>query len=1722
MFYNLTFFDSYLHLYCQKTVVNCQSLWYTLNRIGKGYGVVSMKKNIKCILETIILMIIIGFPNQTFAAAEHKFSLSGVVCPMDNYASETGNDKYYACMDDYLNGNLSETVVAGDKVEPGTTVMVILNYSPGDSHNVVALNAALRYDSTKWTPTVQEGSDFYDESQFPKPGRKVTWQTSFNVRGPGDISYYVEDTANSMTPLTQDTELGYVFLKLNDDVGTNEDITLTLGDEPGDTDLSDEDGNQVRPYKLSNMNLTTPEAEESTDASLKTLTVMNGTTTYSLDPAFTPGDETVTSYQAVVPNDITSVDLAATANDAGATVLPAGIGTKSVSVGDNSFDIVVTAASGATKTYTVHVYRLSNDATLSSLTLTNQVSIGALQAGKYTYTATVPYATASTTVSATATNTNATVKSGTGLWNLTNTGATKNTKIVKVEAENCKTEYRSVPGNSCTDQDYTIEITREEASSNNYLSSLTTDGTSVPGFVKTTNTYTLPDVSASKTSMTIAAVVEDTGKAKIVSGIGTVNLSVGDNSFDVVVEAENGTRNTYTIKVKKLSNNIKLASLNVTSNPQGNLSPTFSSTNTSGYTYTYDVTAPQITVAATVEDTGKAKVAIVDVSTNASATGTPTLNSATEVFSNTVTKVSVIVTAEDGSVQAYPITLSRSKSTNTYLSSLSIDETSLDQTFVKTTRTYTATVASNVTSVTVNAVAEDAPRATIKSITGNSNLQFGNNPIVITVKAESGLEETYTINLTREKSNVATLDDLTIDGTTVSGFNKNTLTYTIPGSVAYDKKSVTIGTIKTDPNSTVTGDGSVNLTTGQNQIVIKVTAQNGVDFNEYKINIERDKNSDNTVHGLTVAGKTPTLNSEGKYEVTLPNGQTTLDPSDVVVTVGDGATVTKGNAINLSTENVNTYQFTVTSESGVTETYTVLVTREPSTSTTLSKVTLNIGTDSSRSCVMSGDTCKITVPADTTDFTLTTEIPSTSTISPVDGTTHTMGTTESTKNITLTVTAEDGTTTKDYTLVVEREKSTVNTLATLTVSEGTLDPVFAPGTNSYTVNVAGNVDTINVAATLTDPRAEIVSGTGDHSLNVGTNTITVRVKSESGAFNDYKIEVTRAQKTDNDLLDLTVDGTTVPGFNKDVLEYTLTNVPYSTTSILIGVTKSDSDARVTGTGRKALVTGLNTFEVVVTAQDGTPKTYTIKVTREKNNEARLSSLVINGQTLDPAFDRDTFDYEITVAAEKDTLSPNEITAIPVDSNATVVKDAALSLSTTIDNYYEIHVTAEDGTEKTYTIKVNRPKSSDATLREVKVTGGSLSPTFSAGETSYTITLPTGSTNFEIEGIVNVGTTQVFGNGSYTLADGTVTLTTRAEDGTEKTYTFTITEALSNDATLASLSVTDHNLDKTFVPTTLGYDIGNVTYGTTQLVVNAVAKNINSTIQYFLDGVEQSSNIINIPNTLGQKQITVTVTAPDGQTKESYTIDYTLVQSSNAYLKMITPSTGTLNPTFEKTTKDYEVAVSGETTSIDFTIEADDVNSTVAVNGDTFQGTKTVTMSSLTVGENPLTILVTAQDGTTKTYKVVVKRELTISEVITSDIYGHTILDDFIETVKLDTIGSEMKDQLDNPNEYLEIWTADESSQVGDTDTLATGMIIKLMINGEEKDRKYVVVKGDTSGDGFIDLFDAVKILNHVLEEEGEMLTGAYLEAGYINDDSIVDLFDAVKILNHVLQEELIH
>ena len=191
-----------------------------------------------------------------------------------------------------------------------------------------------------------------------------------------------------------------------------------------------------------------------------------------------------------------------------------------------------------------------------------------------------------------------------------------------------------------------------------------------------------------------------------------------------------------------------------------------------------------------------------------------------------------------------------------------------------------------------------------------------------------------------------------------------------------------------------------------------------------------------------------------------------------------------------------------------------------------------------------------------------------------------------------------------------------------------------------------------------------------------------------------------------------------------------------------------------------------------------------------------------------------------------------------------------------------------------------------------------------------------------------------------------------------------------------------------------------------------------------------------------------------------------------------------------------------------------------MNGITYTSPHTLTISPLNSGNTEVVILVTAENGNVLTYKVTISKEADVATTITSEEYGHTITNGYIKTVKLPTTGIEMKNQLDNENKYLEIWTADESKKVEDTETLATGMIVKLMIEGQEKDRKIIVIKGDTSGDGEIDLFDAVKILNHYLAKTP--LTSAYLQAAYVNDDADVDLFDSVMILNHYLGKISLH
>ena len=74
-------------------------------------------------------------------------------------------------------------------------------------------------------------------------------------------------------------------------------------------------------------------------------------------------------------------------------------------------------------------------------------------------------------------------------------------------------------------------------------------------------------------------------------------------------------------------------------------------------------------------------------------------------------------------------------------------------------------------------------------------------------------------------------------------------------------------------------------------------------------------------------------------------------------------------------------------------------------------------------------------------------------------------------------------------------------------------------------------------------------------------------------------------------------GTLTPAFNATTTSYTV-SVANSVTSLTISATAAHTAATVTGTGVKTLSVGANPFEIKVTAEDGTIKTYLITVTRE--------------------------------------------------------------------------------------------------------------------------------------------------------------------------------------------------------------------------------------------------------------------------------------------------------------------------------------------------------------------------------------------------------------------------------------------------------------------------------------------------------------------------------------------
>ncbi|NNU61988.1 autotransporter domain-containing protein [Ochrobactrum soli] len=301
------------------------------------------------------------------------------------------------------------------------------------------------------------------------------------------------------------------------------------------------------------------------------------------------------------------------------------------------------------------------------------------------------------------------------------------------------------------------------------------------------------------------------------------------------------------------------------------------------------------------------------------------------------------------------------------------------------------------------------------------------------------------------------------------------------------------------------------------------------------------------------------------------------------------------------------------------------------------------------------------------------------------------------------------------TLMVSILQSSNADLQSLIPSTGALTPTFAPNTNAYTLNVANDVESISFIPSLADINAMAVvngastpNGTSSASipLVVGSNTVTTTVTAQDGTTTkSYTVNVIRAQSGNAELVGLVPSaGSLDPAFSPSATTYALA-VPTETSSLQLTPNSADPTATITvngaavasGSASSAFPLGIGntTLTVVVIAQNGTTRSYTVNVTRAVSADATLASLVPSVGSLDPAFDKETLSYSVNVENGVESISFVPTVSEPSARVSVAGSNVASGSSSTPvglgvgANTVSIVVTAASGANRSYTVVVSR-------------------------------------------------------------------------------------------------------------------------------------------------------------------------------------------------------------------------------------------------------------------------------------------------------------------------------------------------------------------------------------------------------------------------------------------------
>lgn len=472
-----------------------------------------------------------------------------------------------------------------------------------------------------------------------------------------------------------------------------------------------------------------------------------------------------------------------------------------------------------------------------------------------------------------------------------------------------------------------------------------------------------------------------------------------------------------------------------------------------------------------------------------------------------------------------------------------------------------------------------------------------------------------------------------------------------------------------------------------------------------------------------------------------------------------------------------------------------------------------------------------------------------------------------------------------YTSNLAASKSTVNPGNTFTIKINLSGLDNGLGSAEYTLGFDSSlfeVSSVSTKATYNTLSSSVkftfVDMTGSNPMTNGTfATVTFKAKSvtsdKTGSFTLSSKETSdqalnnisstnsgtsvkiHILDTDNTLKDLTINGTTISGFNKDTLTYNVTN---ESSSIKIGATATSSAASISGTGTKTVNYGSNTYSVVVTSESGSKKTYKINVTRPDNRDTvnTLDSLAVKGYTISPTFAKNTTSYTLNVESSVTSITVNATKTSSKSSFESGYAPRTVKLSYG-KNTVNIKVKSENEKVKTYTITVNRKddRSVNNYLKTLTVSEGKIN--FNKTTTTYALVTQASSITIAAEAEDSKAT--VSGAKTYNLKDGLneIKIVVTAENESTKTYLIKVTkttelEQVKVNNNLKELNVENYNL--TFNPETTDYKIK--INDETSLNINYAAEDENAIV-----------DVIGNENLKNGSVVTIRLTGLDGSTKE---------------------------------------------------------------------------------------------------------------------------------------------------------------------------------------------------------------------------------------------------------------